>query len=81
MDADRAPPVDELASDAAKIIDASTRIPLAIEFAAASAQATLGIEHVAGNLRDRFAALLTGGRRTKLSARQRTPSRDARLEP
>jgi predicted ATPase/DNA-binding winged helix-turn-helix (wHTH) protein/Tfp pilus assembly protein PilF len=44
-------------------------IPLAIEFAAASA-ATLGIEHVAVGLRDRF-ALLTHGRRTAL-ARQRT---------
>ena len=44
-------------------------IPLAIEFAAASA-ATLGIASVATGLRDRF-ALLTGGRRTAL-ARQRT---------
>ena len=44
-------------------------IPLAIEFAAASA-ATLGIAAVATGLRDRF-ALLTGGRRTAL-ARQKT---------
>jgi len=44
-------------------------IPLAIEFAAASA-ATLGIASVAAGLRDRF-ALLTRGRRTAL-ARQRT---------
>ena len=39
-------------------------IPLAIEFAAAQA-ATLGVQHVAGHLGDRF-ALLTGGRRTAL---------------
>ena len=44
-------------------------IPLAIEFAAASA-ATLGIASVAMGLRDRF-TLLTGGRRTAL-ARHRT---------
>jgi predicted ATPase/DNA-binding winged helix-turn-helix (wHTH) protein len=44
-------------------------IPLAIEFAAASA-VTLGIAQVAAGLRDRF-ALLTQGRRTAL-ARQRT---------
>ncbi len=68
MDADRAPRDDELASVAA-ICRRLDGIPLAIEFAAASA-ATLGIEHVASGLRDRF-ALLTGGRRTAL-ARQRT---------
>ncbi|HET9847591.1 MAG TPA: winged helix-turn-helix domain-containing protein [Candidatus Dormibacteraeota bacterium] len=39
-------------------------IPLAIEFAAARA-ATLGLEHVASNLDDRF-TLLTSGRRTAL---------------
>ena len=44
-------------------------IPLAIEFAAASA-ATFGIAQVANGLRDRF-ALLTQGRRTAL-ARQKT---------
>jgi predicted ATPase/DNA-binding winged helix-turn-helix (wHTH) protein len=43
-------------------------IPLAIEFAAARA-ATLGIQHVASNLVDRF-GLLTSGRRTALARHQ-----------
>jgi predicted ATPase len=43
-------------------------IPLAIEFAAARA-ATLGVQHVASNLADRF-ALLAGGRRTASARHQ-----------
>ena len=62
------PRAEELASIAA-ICRHLDGIPLAIEFAAASA-ATLGIAPVAIGLRDRF-ALLTGGRRTAL-ARHRT---------
>jgi len=62
------PRAGELASIAA-ICRRLDGIPLAIEFAAASA-ATLGIAQVAMGLRDRF-ALLTSGRRTAL-ARQRT---------
>jgi predicted ATPase/DNA-binding winged helix-turn-helix (wHTH) protein len=68
MDADRAPRDEDLALVGA-ICRRLDGIPLAIEFAAASA-ATLGIAQVALGLRDRF-ALLTGGRRTAL-ARQRT---------
>ncbi len=62
------PGAEELASVAA-ICRRLDGIPLAIEFAAASA-ATLGIAQVAIGLRDRF-ALLTSERRTAL-ARQRT---------
>jgi len=62
------PGTEQLASVAA-ICRRLDGIPLAIEFAAASA-ATLGIAQVAIGLRDRF-ALLTSGRRTAL-ARQRT---------
>jgi predicted ATPase len=62
------PRAEELTSIAA-ICRRLDGIPLAIEFAAASAT-TLGIAQVATGLRDRF-ALLTSGRRTAL-ARQRT---------
>jgi predicted ATPase/DNA-binding winged helix-turn-helix (wHTH) protein len=65
----RVPPRAEDLPAIAAICRRLDGIPLAIEFAAASA-ATLGIEHVALGLRDRF-ALLTGGRRTAM-ARQRT---------
>ncbi len=57
------PRADELSSVAA-ICRHLDGIPLAIEFAAASA-ATLGIASVAAGLRDRF-VLLTSGRRTAL---------------
>ncbi len=63
MDADGTPRTEDLASIAA-ICRRLDGIPLAIEFAAASA-ATLGIAQVATGLRDRF-ALLTSGRRTAL---------------
>ncbi len=63
LDAGISPRADDLASVAA-ICRRLDGIPLAIEFAAASA-AALGIAHVAAGLRDRF-ALLTGGRRTAL---------------
>src|ERR1700688_3042707 len=62
------PHAEDLASIAA-ICRHLDGIPLAIEFAAASA-AALGIEQVSAGLRDRF-ALLTRGRRTALP-RQRT---------
>ena len=68
LDAGFSPTREELAS-IGTICRRLDGIPLAIEFAAASA-ATLGISSVARGLRDRF-ALLTGGRRTAL-ARQRT---------
>ena len=68
LDAGFSPRAEELTSVAA-ICRHLDGIPLAIEFAAASA-ATLGIASVAMGLRDRF-ALLTGGRRTAL-ARHRT---------
>lgn len=68
LDADFSPRAEELTSVAA-ICRRLDGLPLAIEFAAASA-ATLGIASVALGLRDRF-ALLTAGRRTAL-ARQRT---------
>jgi predicted ATPase len=68
LDAGFSPRAEDLTSVAA-ICRRLDGIPLAIEFAAASA-ATLGIASVAIGLRDRF-ALLTGGRRTAL-ARQRT---------
>ena len=68
LDAVFLPRAEELTSVAA-ICRHLDGIPLAIEFAAASAT-TLGIASVAMGLRDRF-ALLTGGRRTAL-ARQRT---------
>jgi predicted ATPase/DNA-binding winged helix-turn-helix (wHTH) protein len=63
MDTDRTPRTEDLASIAA-VCRRLDGIPLAIEFAAASA-ATLGISQVASGLRDRF-ALLTSGRRTAL---------------
>jgi predicted ATPase/DNA-binding winged helix-turn-helix (wHTH) protein len=68
LDTSFSPGTGELASVAA-ICRRLDGIPLAIEFAAASA-ATIGIASVAAGLRDRF-ALLTRGRRTAL-ARQRT---------
>jgi len=68
LDVDFSPRAEELTSVAA-ICRRLDGLPLAIEFAAASA-ASLGIASVAIGLRDRF-ALLTGGRRTAL-ARQRT---------
>ncbi len=68
LDTGFSPRAEELTSVAA-ICRRLDGIPLAIEFAAASA-ATLGIASVTMGLRDRF-ALLTGGRRTAL-ARQRT---------
>jgi predicted ATPase/DNA-binding winged helix-turn-helix (wHTH) protein len=68
LDSGFSPYGEELASVAA-ICRHLDGIPLAIEFAAASA-ATVGIASVAKGLRDRF-ALLTRGRRTAL-ARQRT---------
>jgi predicted ATPase/DNA-binding winged helix-turn-helix (wHTH) protein len=68
LDVGFSPRAKELASIAA-ICRRLDGIPLAIEFAAASA-ATLGVASVAMGLRDRF-ALLTSGRRTAL-ARQRT---------
>jgi predicted ATPase/DNA-binding winged helix-turn-helix (wHTH) protein len=68
LDTDFSPRAEELTSVTA-ICRRLDGIPLAIEFAAASA-ATFGIASVATGLRDRF-ALLTGGRRTAL-ARQRT---------
>ena len=71
------PRAEELTSVAA-ICRRLDGIPLAIEFAAASA-ATLGIASVAAGLRDRF-ALLTGGRRTGSRTAEDT-ARDARLEP
>ena len=63
LDAGSSPHSEELTSVAA-IRRRLDGIPLAIEFAAASA-ATLGIASVATGLRDRF-ALLTRGRRTSL---------------
>jgi predicted ATPase/DNA-binding winged helix-turn-helix (wHTH) protein len=68
LDAGFSPSGDDLTAVAA-ICRHLDGIPLAIEFAAASA-ATLGIASVAVGLRDRF-ALLTRGHRTAL-ARQRT---------
>lgn len=68
LDANFSPRAEDLMSIAA-ICRRLDGIPLAIEFAAASA-AALGIKQVAIGLRDRF-ALLTSGRRTAL-ARQRT---------
>jgi predicted ATPase/DNA-binding winged helix-turn-helix (wHTH) protein len=68
LDVDFSPRAEELTSVAA-ICRRLDGLPLAIEFAAASA-ASLGIASVAIGLRDRF-ALLTGGRRTAL-ARHRT---------
>jgi predicted ATPase len=63
LDADFSSRVEQLPAIAA-ICRQLDGIPLAIEFAAARA-ATLGIQHVAVGLRDRF-ALLTSGRRTAL---------------
>jgi len=68
MGTDGAPRTEDLALIAA-ICRRLDGIPLAIEFAAASA-ATLGVAQVAAGLRDRF-SLLTRGRRTAF-ARQRT---------
>ena len=68
LDAGFSPRAEDLTSVAA-ICRRLDGIPLAIEFAAASA-ATLGIEQVAMGLSDRF-AMLTHGRRTAL-ARHRT---------
>ena len=56
---------DELSTIAA-ICRRLDGLPLAIEFAAAAAAATLGVAEVLSRLDDRF-ALLTGGRRTALS--------------
>ena len=69
LDTGFSPHREELAS-VAVICRRLDGIPLAIEFAAASA-ATFGIASVAKGLRDRRFALLTHGRRTAL-ARQRT---------
>jgi len=61
-------PKEENLSAIAEICQHLDGIPLAIEFAAARA-ATLGVQHVAARLNDRF-ALLAGARRTALPRHQ-----------